>query len=600
MAEYKYECVKVRIRDGIGWASLNRPDKRNAMSPQLHYDMDDALARLEVDEDVKVVVVSGEGGNFSAGQDLQKFFRELETNPGERKKAAAAANRWRWERLYQYDKPTIAMVHGFCVGGAFMQLLGCDFAIAAENATFSLSEVNWGILPGALVSKVVADAVLPRHALYYACLGEPFDGKEAARIGMINSAVPLEKLEDAVTDLAERLMKKSPAVLRATKHAIRHVPHDGCAAGLRVPRRQGPGDQGRRQGGFLQHRLAAVPRREVVQADLRAVQARHAADRSDGRRKNSGAATAADIAVAAASSPRRRTTRACASLGGMSMIRMLSGCLCNARAGRSRPRGAQAQFYKGKTITMIVNYPAGGPTDLEGRIVALHLPAHIPGNPTIVVKNVGGAGGLIGSNQLGEAAPNGETIGFFTLDMPGQIVGDSALRTRYSDFVLIAGVESPLVVYIRKDTPPGINVAADLMKAQEFKALSLNAQNTNTLNQTLALDLLGAQVPRRSGLSRPEGGRDRDPAEHRAMANSSLSGWSGSVEPTMGHVVMPLWQLSPRKNGDAIRAARRCPICRRSRSSMRRCIPASRSPAITPTRRCARSAIRSSPCSGWR
>jgi trans-feruloyl-CoA hydratase/vanillin synthase len=165
----------------------------------------------------------GEGGNFSAGQDLKKFFRELERNPGERKKAAAAANRWRWERLYNYDKPTIAMVHGFCVGGAFMQLLGCDFAIAAENATFSLSEVNWGILPGALVSKCVADAVLPRAALYYACLGEPFDGKEAARIGMINYAVPADKLEDAVADLAQRLMKKSPAVLRATKHAIRHV-----------------------------------------------------------------------------------------------------------------------------------------------------------------------------------------------------------------------------------------------------------------------------------------------------------------------------------------------------------------------------------------
>jgi trans-feruloyl-CoA hydratase/vanillin synthase len=223
MAEYKYECAKVKIRDGIAWLTMNRPDKRNAMSPQLHYDMDDALARLEVDEDVRVVVVGGEGGNFSAGQDLQKFFRDLERNPGERKKAAAAANRWRWERLYNYDKPTIAMIQGFCVGGAFMQLLGADFAIAAEDATFSLSEVNWGILPGALVSKVVADAVLPRHALYYACLGEPFDGKEAARIGMINSAVPASKLEDAVTDLAERLMKKSPAVLRATKHAIRHV-----------------------------------------------------------------------------------------------------------------------------------------------------------------------------------------------------------------------------------------------------------------------------------------------------------------------------------------------------------------------------------------
>jgi trans-feruloyl-CoA hydratase/vanillin synthase len=166
MSEYKYECVKVRVHDGIGWAFLNRPDKRNAMSPQLHYDMDDALARLEVDDDVRVVVVSGEGGNFSAGQDLKRFFRELEKNPAERKKAAAAANRWRWERLYNYDKPTIAMVHGYCVGGAFMQLLGCDFAIAAENATFSLSEVKGGILPGALVSKCVADMVLPRHALY--------------------------------------------------------------------------------------------------------------------------------------------------------------------------------------------------------------------------------------------------------------------------------------------------------------------------------------------------------------------------------------------------------------------------------------------------
>jgi trans-feruloyl-CoA hydratase/vanillin synthase len=114
-------------------------------------------------------------------------------------------------------------VHGFCVGGAFMQLLACDFAIAADNATFSLSEVNWGILPGALVSKAVADTVLPRHALYYACLGEPFDGTEAARIGMINYAVPPDKLEDAVTELAEKLMKKSPTVLRATKQAIRHV-----------------------------------------------------------------------------------------------------------------------------------------------------------------------------------------------------------------------------------------------------------------------------------------------------------------------------------------------------------------------------------------
>ena len=223
MGNYDYKNVKVEIRDGIAWVILNRPEKRNAMSPKLHFEMDDALEQLEFDDDAKVIVITGAGGNFSAGQDLKEFFRELDTNPSARRKAAQAANRWRWERLYNYDKPTIAMIHGYCVGGAFMQLLATDFAVAAEEAIFSLSEVNWGILPGALVAKVVADAVLPRHALYYACLGEPFDGKEAARIGMVNFAVPLAKLEQATTELAHKLMKKSPNTLRATKQAVRHV-----------------------------------------------------------------------------------------------------------------------------------------------------------------------------------------------------------------------------------------------------------------------------------------------------------------------------------------------------------------------------------------
>ena len=141
----------------------------------------------------------------------------------ERKKAQQFANSWRWQRLYNYDKPTVAMIHGYCVGGAFMQLRATDFAIAAKDATFSLSEVNWGIIPGALVAKVVSDAVLPRHALYYCCLGEPFDGDEAVRIGMVNSAVPLADLEAETTKLAEKLMAKSPAVLRATKQAVRQV-----------------------------------------------------------------------------------------------------------------------------------------------------------------------------------------------------------------------------------------------------------------------------------------------------------------------------------------------------------------------------------------
>lgn len=213
------------------------------------------------------------------------------------------------------------------------------------------------------------------------------------------------------------------------------------------------------------------------------------------------------------------------------------------------PHGAAAQFYKGKMITMIVNYPAGGPTDLEGRIVAQHLPDFIPGRPTVVVKNVGGAGGIIGSNQLGETSSNGDTIGFFTLDIPSQILDNPALKTPYSNFVFIAGVESPLVVYMRRDTPPGINVGTDLMKTKGFKALSLNAENSNTINMDISLDLLGVKyepIPAYRGLKEVETAVLQNIGQ---MANSSLSGWTGSIEPSMGNIVLPLWQMSPRKNG---------------------------------------------------
>ncbi len=223
MAAKKMECVIVEKKNGISWVMLNRPEKRNAMSPQLHFEMDETLRELETDPETRCVVIAGNGGYFSAGQDLKEFFRANEKNPAGRKAAVEAANRWRWERLYKYDKPTIAMVEGYCVGGAFMQLCGTDFAIAADDTVFSLSEVNWGILPGALVSKVVSDMILPRHALYYACLGEAFDGKEAERIGLINFSVPKKQLVSKTIDLAQRLMAKSPAVLRATKQAVRQV-----------------------------------------------------------------------------------------------------------------------------------------------------------------------------------------------------------------------------------------------------------------------------------------------------------------------------------------------------------------------------------------
>jgi hypothetical protein len=234
---------------------------------------------------------------------------------------------------------------------------------------------------------------------------------------------------------------------------------------------------------------------------------------------------------------------------GVTHVAVIAASLAAFAAGL--PQSASAQYYKGKTITMIVNYPPGGPTDIEGRIVAQHLPQHVPGKPTVVVKNVGGGSGLLGSNELGDATPDGLTIGFFTLDVMAELTDNPSVRTHFSNFVLIAGVESPLVVYIRKDTPPGINVPADLMKAHDFKALSLNAQNINSINQEISLDLLGIKyqaVPAYRGLKEVETAILQNTGQ---MANTSLSGWLGSAEPSMKDIIIPLWQLAPRgRNGD--------------------------------------------------
>ena len=216
------------------------------------------------------------------------------------------------------------------------------------------------------------------------------------------------------------------------------------------------------------------------------------------------------------------------------------------------PGSAVAQMYKGKTVTMIINYPAGGPTDIEGRIIAHHLPAHIPGKPNVIVKNMGGAGGLIGSNFLGEIAkPDGETFGFFTWNPIAELLGDPGMRVRFSAFELLGGVQNPVVVYIRKDTPPGVNAPADLMKTKEVKALSLDNHNTNTIHQAISLDVLGVKFRAVTGY---KGLKDVETAilqNEGQLANSSLPGWRASIEPTMAKqgLVIPLWQVAPPGKG---------------------------------------------------
>lgn len=223
MAQTSYETVLVEKENSIAWVYLNRPEKKNAMNPKLCFEMVDVLAQLDVDPECKVVVLTGKGESFTAGMDLREFFRDLDGKPAEFAAAREADRAWNWDRLYNFKKPTIAMVNGYCFGGGFVPLVACDFAISADEATFGLSEVNWGIIPGGLVSKVVTMTMNYRKALYYACTGRPFDGKEAEAIGLVTYSVPLNELRDAVTELSEELMKKSPSVLRRTKECIKYV-----------------------------------------------------------------------------------------------------------------------------------------------------------------------------------------------------------------------------------------------------------------------------------------------------------------------------------------------------------------------------------------
>src|ERR1700759_1479979 len=139
MADKKYETIKIEREGGITYVIFNRPDQRNAMSPQLHMDMEDALDALAIDPKTEVLVITGAGKAFPAGQDIKLYFRGTSGDPALRWKARHASNNWRWQQLSRFPKPTIAMVNGYCFGGAFTQVSACDFAIAANEATFGLS-----------------------------------------------------------------------------------------------------------------------------------------------------------------------------------------------------------------------------------------------------------------------------------------------------------------------------------------------------------------------------------------------------------------------------------------------------------------------------
>jgi len=218
----KYETLLVDIADGIAKVTLNRPDKRNAMNPQMHLDMADCLETLRYEKTARVIVFTGAGKSFCGGMDLKEFFHDLkQKNPDEYDRIYRISTDWRGRTLRYYPKPTIAMVNGFVFGGAFGFVEGCDLAFAADEATFGLSEINFRMFPGGCVSKALANILRSRDALLYAMSGDTFDGRKAAEMGFVNAAYPLVDLERETMNWARKIAAKDPDALKATKDAFR-------------------------------------------------------------------------------------------------------------------------------------------------------------------------------------------------------------------------------------------------------------------------------------------------------------------------------------------------------------------------------------------
>jgi feruloyl-CoA hydratase/lyase len=216
-----YKTLLIEKSDGVAILTFNRPDKKNAMNPQLHEDMTAALEELRYDDAARVLILTGAGDTFCAGMDLKEVFYELRDQPARYDRVLRLATEWRGRTLRHYPKPTIAMVNGYCFGGAFSIVEGCDLAVAAEDATFGLSEINFKGFPGGSVSKSLANLFRPRDALFYGLTGRRFDGRSAASIGFVNLAFPAAQLRAETLKLAREIAAKDPAALRATKEAYR-------------------------------------------------------------------------------------------------------------------------------------------------------------------------------------------------------------------------------------------------------------------------------------------------------------------------------------------------------------------------------------------
>jgi enoyl-CoA hydratase/carnithine racemase len=207
--------------------TLNRPAKKNAMTSSMYQSMAQILDDAAKDDDVLVVLWTGAGDSFSAGNDLEDFLK----NPpgaGESPQAQLA------NALLNFDKPLVAAVKGVAIGGGTTLLTHCDFVYAGANAKFQLPFVNLGLVPefGSSWSLPARGGYL--RAAELIMLGQPFGATLAAEIGLVTEVVPDARVFDTAIETADKLAAKPPAALQACKRLMKHSQREQIAQAIKV------------------------------------------------------------------------------------------------------------------------------------------------------------------------------------------------------------------------------------------------------------------------------------------------------------------------------------------------------------------------------
>jgi len=216
--------IDVAIRNDVALVTLNRPDKHNAFDETLITELTEAMRALDTNPRVRAIVLLGAGKNFCAGADL-KWMERMAGYAYEQNIADASALARLLQTLAGVGKPTIARVHGATFGGGVGLVACCDIAIAAQDATFALSEAKLGLVP-ATIGPYVVEAIGARQARRYMITAEQFDAAEAYRIGLVHDIVPnVEALDARINELLGSLLLAGPHAQKAVKALVRAVAH---------------------------------------------------------------------------------------------------------------------------------------------------------------------------------------------------------------------------------------------------------------------------------------------------------------------------------------------------------------------------------------